>query len=319
MVCCAIVGIRTPLERIASLIADRGAEGSQKSRICPLNRIVLYRRIYLLYDRLQMFWSTRFHLSASVPWQCHEVFELLFCLSGRGQVEVEKRRLTLEPERAILIVPGAQHRLLCMGVEPAELKVVCLTAEDTMNYLSPVQVEQLARARGQGFAMSEGGMGNLPAGALVKLIPEGEGVASPRELLMVWSVISLLLAAQMPEQPHVTDEKPLQHSRVRAICVWLDEHLEQETNLDAIAAEFGLSRSLLTRIFRRHTGTSIVHYINARRLEKAAALLTGSRQTSITEAALESGFANLSHFHRRFKAAFGLTPAEFRRVFSHGK
>lgn len=267
-----------------------------------------------------MYWSIRFHLQAPTEWQSHEVFELLFCLSGRLRVEVGEHALELEPRRMILIAPAARHRLLASADRPVEMKVVCLTAEDTVHYLSPAQSAQLAEIQRQGFAFY--GEGLEPAalpGQLAGMIPEGESVARPRDLLVVWSVISLLLAVQMPVEAPAVDDEPSQHERVRAICSWLDVHLEQETSLDVLAAEFGLSRSLLTRIFRRHTGTSVVHYVNARRLEKAAALLTGARPASITETALESGFANLSHFHRRFKAAFGLTPAEFRRLFAMGR
>jgi AraC family transcriptional activator of mar-sox-rob regulon len=267
-----------------------------------------------------MFWSTRFRLKASTEWQSHEVFELLFCLSGRVRVEIGEDRLDVEPGRMILIAPAARHRLLASPTEPVEMKVVCLTAEDTVHYLSPAQSTQLTEIEQRGFASYGDGQASttLPS-ALAEMVPEGEGVARPRDLLMVWSVISLLLAVQMPVETLAVDDELSQHGRVRTICSWLDAHLDQETSLDALAAEFGLSRSLLTRIFRRHAGTSVVHYVNARRLEKAAALLTGARPASITDAALESGFANLSHFHRRFKAAFGMTPAEFRRLFAMGR
>ena len=79
-----------------------------------------------------------------------------------------------------------------------------------------------------------------------------------------------------------------------------------------MGTQFGLSRSVLTREFRRHTGKSFIDYCNGRRIEKAAAILAAGKE-SVTQAALESGFANLSHFHRQIKAMYGLTPAAFRR------
>ena len=50
----------------------------------------------------------------------------------------------------------------------------------------------------------------------------------------------------------------------------------------------------------------------AGRLRRAAGLLA-SGDLSVAEAAFAAGFANLSHFHRQFKSAYGLTPAAFRR------
>jgi AraC family transcriptional activator of mar-sox-rob regulon len=57
---------------------------------------------------------------------------------------------------------------------------------------------------------------------------------------------------------------------------------------------------------------SFVEHCNTRRVEKAARVLS-STELNITEVALGSGFSNLSHFHRQFKANYGLTPGAFRR------
>jgi AraC family transcriptional activator of mar-sox-rob regulon len=72
-----------------------------------------------------------------------------------------------------------------------------------------------------------------------------------------------------------------------------------------------MSRSLLIREFKRHTGSSIVMYCNKRRTEKAARLLAG-RTHSVTQIAFLCGYSNLSHFHRQFKERYGLTPGAFR-------
>jgi AraC family transcriptional activator of mar-sox-rob regulon len=67
----------------------------------------------------------------------------------------------------------------------------------------------------------------------------------------------------------------------------------------------------LTKEFRHYTGKSFVDYCNARRVQRAAMILV-TRPESVTQVAFDSGFSNLSHFHRQFKAHFGLTPAAFR-------
>jgi AraC family transcriptional activator of mar-sox-rob regulon len=265
-----------------------------------------------------MFWSCRLTIAESSDWQVHEVFELMFCHSGAGRVLVDKHEFDLRPYRMILIVPGARHRVIFDGGQSADLKIVCVTAQDTAEYLSPVQAALLQSLQNLGCSSSDRSTEIPLLAELVQLIPEGSVVGDGRELLKVWSVISLLLASHVQEGFPTIDGPQRQHkSKMQDICARLDQHLDQESNLDEIASDFGLSRSLLTRAFRRHTGTTIVHYVNARRLEKAAVLLTSSTERSITQAAFESGFSNLSNFHRRFKAAYGFTPAEFRRNFTN--
>ncbi len=57
----------------------------------------------------------------------------------------------------------------------------------------------------------------------------------------------------------------------------------------------------------------MVEYVNTRRLEKAGGELAESDR-GIAEVALRCGFASLPNFYRRFRALYGVTPAEFRRV-----
>ncbi|WP_420237320.1 helix-turn-helix domain-containing protein [Telmatobacter bradus] len=265
-----------------------------------------------------MFWSAQFTVARSTEWEVHEVFEFMFCHSGAGQVLVEEHKIDLHPSCMVLIVPGARHRVVFEADQSADLKIVCVTAQDTSRYLSPVQVDLLESLRSHGCTSSDSAT-ELPILAeLVRLIPEGSVIGNHRQLLTVWNVIGLLLATQANDQSPAVDEARQKHrNRIQDVCLWLDHHLEEESNLDEIGSRFGLSRSLLTRAFRQHTGTSIVHYVNARRLEKAAVLLTSSKDRTITQAAFESGFSNLSNFHRRFKTAYGFTPAEFRRNFAN--
>jgi AraC-like DNA-binding protein len=62
-------------------------------------------------------------------------------------------------------------------------------------------------------------------------------------------------------------------------------------------------------------GYSIERYILHRRLERARRALEDPAQArrSIGEIAFAWGFSDLSHFVRRFRSAYGLTPGDYRR------
>jgi AraC-like DNA-binding protein len=61
-------------------------------------------------------------------------------------------------------------------------------------------------------------------------------------------------------------------------------------------------------------GSSLERYIWTRRLERGRRLLLdcGQGHRSIADIAYACGFSTPSHFTRRFKEAFGITPGEFR-------
>lgn len=73
----------------------------------------------------------------------------------------------------------------------------------------------------------------------------------------------------------------------------------------------------LATAINKQTGHTIQGYITARRLQHARRLLTAPHSTySIEDTALCSGFPSLRTFNRLFKEETGLTPSEYRRLFS---
>ena len=73
------------------------------------------------------------------------------------------------------------------------------------------------------------------------------------------------------------------------------------------------SASHLSRTMRATIGTTPSAWILRQRLERAAMLLD-STGFSVSEVAAESGFNNLSHFHRCFRQAYAVTPLHYRKA-----
>ena len=84
-----------------------------------------------------------------------------------------------------------------------------------------------------------------------------------------------------------------------------------EPGLDpaGVAAQLGMSVRYLHRLLEP-TGSSFVEHLLERRLDRAAAMLRDPDSThlKIGEIASLAGFADISHFNRSFRRAFGDTP-----------
>ncbi|MBI2510808.1 MAG: helix-turn-helix domain-containing protein [Opitutae bacterium] len=92
----------------------------------------------------------------------------------------------------------------------------------------------------------------------------------------------------------------------------IERHLREPISLDAIARRAGFSLWHFHRIFAEMTGDSLGSYIRKRRLTAAAEELKNSRRP-ILDLALDYQFESHEAFTRAFRAAFGVTPSEFRR------
>lgn len=67
----------------------------------------------------------------------------------------------------------------------------------------------------------------------------------------------------------------------------------------------------LSRLIRRRTGKTFTQLLQEKRLAQAAFLLKTTAQ-NVDDAARAVGYENISYFHRIFKAAYGLSPRQYR-------
>ncbi len=83
--------------------------------------------------------------------------------------------------------------------------------------------------------------------------------------------------------------------------------MSEGEDLAGIAAQSGVSQRQLQRLFRRHLGMTPTQYFLKARLQRARHLLQYST-LSVTEIAVATGFASISHFTRRYTELYGRTP-----------
>ena len=77
-----------------------------------------------------------------------------------------------------------------------------------------------------------------------------------------------------------------------------------------VAVKLNMSVSKLNRLFRQLYASSLHSYVEEQRLEYAAGLLMSGDYT-VTEAAIQAGYYHMSHFSKKFKERFGITPKKF--------
>lgn len=96
---------------------------------------------------------------------------------------------------------------------------------------------------------------------------------------------------------------------------YIEEHYEEKIYLDDIAKHVCLSSSYLSAVFKKESGYSITEYINVTRCNVAKELLKSS-QLSTQAIADKIGYADEKYFLHQFKKQFGITPAQFRRIYA---
>ncbi len=113
-------------------------------------------------------------------------------------------------------------------------------------------------------------------------------------------------------------EAPALPGAVARGAIILQDRFREPITLPVVAGEVGLSPERFSRLFHASLGLTFTEYRNQLRLEECRRGLIQS-DLSITRIAGEAGFQSLSQFNRRFRAAEGMSPREFRAKHSQEK
>jgi AraC-like DNA-binding protein len=98
---------------------------------------------------------------------------------------------------------------------------------------------------------------------------------------------------------------------LRCIEQYIDVHLGKALTVEDLASHLGISPSYFARSFRSSVGLAPHAYVMRQRLLRAQELLA-STEHPLIEIALATGFADQSHFCRRFHEMTGVPPRTFR-------
>ena len=99
---------------------------------------------------------------------------------------------------------------------------------------------------------------------------------------------------------------------MKRLIDYIEEHLDSNLSLDAMANELQISALYLPRVFKIAVGQSPHQYVLARRIERAKNLLRNT-DSPIADVALSSCFSSQSHLSNWFLRLFGIPPAVYRR------
>jgi AraC family transcriptional regulator len=108
-----------------------------------------------------------------------------------------------------------------------------------------------------------------------------------------------------------TSMRGLAPATQRRVLAYIDEHIDRDLSLFALAEVAGMSASHLKAQFKRSQGLSVHAYVMRRRVERARRLLADG--ASISRVALDAGFSHPSHMARWMKRLLGATPRAFQR------
>lgn len=143
---------------------------------------------------------------------------------------------------------------------------------------------------------------------LVQEIQQENVCAYVREMKWSYQLLEHLLRDFRVETEIPDTEFPMMQN----VLFYISQHYTEALTLAALAEQFFVSSSYISKMFREKLDTSFLKYINEIRLLHAAGQLRDARKT-IDQIAEESGFKNARSFSTKFREYYQILPSEYRR------
>lgn len=243
---------------------------------------------------------------------------LIYIISGELTAVVGGEKFShLSPGNLLYIPAGVVYKLKSKYLRAV---VACFdptdSRPDTEDRISPVAVgdfkEELCHLEGVDGLLSK---------AILLTDMEGERDSFIRMANIFTSAeghyraqISAMLKLLLLKVVETADENALPARMVEELDNYIRENVSDEISNTEIGAIFGYHPFYVSRVLKERKGMTLRQYIIAYRLKQAKRLLELSDR-SAAEIAAECGFTDASYFAKTFKAAFGITPKEYRNSF----
>ncbi len=128
--------------------------------------------------------------------------------------------------------------------------------------------------------------------------------------------LSAMLKLLLLKIIETSDENALPGRMVEELDNYIRENCADEISNTEIGAIFGYHPFYVSRILKERKGMTLRQYIISYRLKNAKRLLELTDK-STAEIAEECSFTDASYFAKTFKAAFNMTPKEYRNTFKN--
>jgi len=249
-------------------------------------------------------WEKECALPYAAPAGAHDAIEIALALRGSVRYEIGRRTFDVSQGHVIVVPRGVAHATTFLG----EVRAVAL-------WLGAELVAEIADAMGPdvaklalepGVIATNTDKARALLGILVDEVQGGApGATRAAEALTESVVIEVLRAA-----PRASDRRGGRDPRVAQAIAQMNQSYAEPLGIDDLARTARMSRFHFSRLFRDETGQAPYQYLLRVRVAKAAELLRGGH-CSVTEAALASGFSDLSRFASTFKKHTGKRPSAF--------
>lgn len=229
---------------------------------------------------------------------------ILFCVNGRGVINLCGIPIKLEKNQLYIIPPNTPHTYEADLIDPWSIYWAHIAGEHLKTYIDLVQpslskLQVLPHQHSSLITLFD---------ELIDFLDKG---TSPDHLLHSSNLIKTFFTA-LNHQSHTHGKaNGKQQGYVSDAIDYMQHHLKNTTNLHDLSETLNLSESYFMHLFKEKTGYSPMDYYNRLKIQKVCQQLITTDAT-IKEIAADFGYSDPYYFSRLFKNIMGRSPRNYR-------
>lgn len=267
----------------------------KKSKPLKFNTRVLYA------GRLQRAkqWGGNYH--------SHEFLEVLFVLSGNGEINIEGKKVLVEKGDIVVYPPNTHHseHTKPSSKDPLELAFFGVTGLKLNNLppdcLLPQELDPPIVKTGE----DEGRFRWL----FESIYKEAEGELPYGEMML--DLYVKLVLTEILRKTEVEERSLIKNVAFSEIYKYICNNYAEINTINDICDKLFVNKYYVSHVFKKYTGVAPMNYVTKMRMTLAKKLLEET-DLSASEISRRCGYMDTTNFFRNFKQSESMTPLEYR-------
>jgi AraC-like DNA-binding protein len=242
----------------------------------------------------------------------HDCCEVLLCLTDKRKFLIGDEVVAANKNDIMVVNQFEIHKLIEENEEFCERYVFKIHPQFIL-FHSTEKTDLSACFYDRKLAKRKAGLTDSQAAELIELWKSfkntngiGDDILAEINAVKSLVLINRYLLKSHAKSDHISYTN---NSLVHSIIQYINQNLLDEINLDEISKKHYISKNHLCRIFKKHTGTTVISYIITRRIAEAKKFLSDG--CDVKDTCEKCGFNDYSHFIRTFKNIVGVPPKQY--------
>lgn len=231
------------------------------------------------------------------------MYQILYCKEGQGELIVDNRKYYIEKGQCFFIQKESPHEYHSTSQH------WIMNIVGFIGPIVPILLRTLKLNASGTYLLKTGGNFQKHMDNLYAISQED----SPRNRVTMSQELYALLTDLTSELTHIKSSvADYGNPTITQVIEYIESHYDEDISLDMLAELSERTPEYLCSVFKKHTGLTIISYINNIRLLHASIMLIQSPSTPINEVADACGFRSPSYFGKLFSKHYGQTPQQYR-------